>query len=122
VHDPAAGLCFVHAARRVRKTTAAFDDTSDLSTGLFGSSTPSFQSAEEINAALTNLVILVAQGRVSPRRAWVITYALSFILRGRQVIDKKAASAPEQIVIDIDSAVARHALAATQEEAQSVPR
>jgi|GEM_PF-2944835 len=124
IQDRDAGLCFVHAAR-VRKTTGTFDDTFDLSTDLFGPATPSFQSAEEINSALTNLVILVARGRLSPRRASVITYALSFILRGLQVIDHKAASAGDTFVIDIDSAVARRALANKQEREQreeNVPR
>lgn len=82
---------------------------------LFGSASPTFQSAEEINATLTNLVILVARGRLSPRRASVITYALSFILRGLQVTDKKAAGDPTEFVMDIDSAVARRARANANE-------
>ena len=119
--DPDTGLCFLHAAR-LRKTTGTFDDTCDLSTDLFGSAAPGFQSPEEINSALTNLVILVARGRLSPRRASVITYALSFILRGLQVIDKKAAGDPVEFVMDIDSAVARRALANANEREASVPR
>ncbi|HYL63417.1 MAG TPA: hypothetical protein VE077_12430 [Candidatus Methylomirabilis sp.] len=39
----------------------------------------------------------------------MITYALSFTLRGLQVLDKKAAEAPTQIIIDIPSAAARAA-------------
>ena len=109
--DLATGLCSRHAAR-VRRTTDTAPDRADLSADLFGPTTPTFDSPEEINRTLAHLVILVAQGRISTRRAAVITYALSFILRGLQAIDKKAADASgsSQIIIDIDSAVARRAL------------
>ena len=97
VQDPASGLCFKHAAP---ETTAALSaaDRADLSADLFGQVAPTFQSAEEINATLARVVVLVAQGRISSRRAAVITYALSLILRGVLVIDKKAADAPSQLV------------------------
>lgn len=109
VQEPATGHCFVHS--RVRKTTYPFDDTCDLSADLFGSDPhPSFETPEQITATLTNLVVLVAQGRLSPRRASVISYALSFILRGIQVIDKKAAETPQEFIIDIHSAVRDRAL------------
>jgi hypothetical protein len=94
--DPANGLCSRHAARTSRATLSA-PDRADLSADLFGEVVPTFQSAEEINATLAHLVVLVAQGRISSRRAAVITYALSLILRGVQVIDKKAADAPDQL-------------------------
>lgn len=96
VQDPATGLCFRHAARAARNTDTA-PESADLSAPLFGEVVPSFKSAEEINATLANLVILVAQGRISSRRAAVITYALSLILRGVLVIDKKASDQPIQI-------------------------
>ena len=96
VQDPATGLCFKHAGLG---TTAANSDAdrADLSPDLFGEVVPAFRSAEEINATLAHLVVLVAQGRISSRRAAVITYALSLILRGVLVIDKKAADAPSQL-------------------------
>jgi hypothetical protein len=93
--DPAKGLCSRHADR-VSRTTHSAADRADLSADLFGEVAPTFQSAEEINATLAHLVVLVAQGRISSRRAAVITYALSLILRGVLVIDKKAADAPPQ--------------------------
>ncbi|MGC1415200.1 MAG: hypothetical protein WA817_07960 [Candidatus Acidiferrum sp.] len=96
VQDPATGLCFRHATRGTRNTDNAHE-SADVSADLFGEVVPSFRSAEEINATLANLVILVAQGRISPRRAAVITYALSLILRGVLVIDKKASDQPFQI-------------------------
>ena len=96
VQDPATGLCSRHAALAARAAHSAAD-RADLSSDLFGEAVPTFKSAEEINAALAHLVVLVAQGRISSRRAAVITYALSLILRGVQVIDKKAADAPIQI-------------------------
>jgi len=95
VQDPATGLCFRHADR-VGRTTCSVADVADLSVELFGESVPSFQSAEEINSTLCHLVVLLAQGRISSRRAAVITHALSLILRGVLVIDKKASDAPVQ--------------------------
>jgi len=86
VQDPATGLCFRHADR-VGRTTYSVADVADLSVELFGESVPSFQSAEEINSTLCHLVVLLAQGRISSRRAAVITHALSLILRGVLVID-----------------------------------
>ncbi|MGC1616900.1 MAG: hypothetical protein WA765_00280 [Candidatus Acidiferrum sp.] len=94
--DPVKGLCSRHVDRAARTTHSA-PDRADLSTDLFGEIIPSFKSAEEINATLANLVVLVAQGRISSRRAAVITYALSLILRGVLVIDKKAADTPSQL-------------------------
>ena len=95
VQDLATGLCFKHAAQATRATYSAAD-RADLSADLFGEVAPTFQSAEEINATLAHVVVLVAQGRISSRRAAVITYALSLILRGVLVIDKKTANAPFQ--------------------------
>jgi hypothetical protein len=99
VQDPATGLCSKHAALAARTTPSAAD-RADLSADLFGEPIPSFKTAEEINATLAHLVVLVAQGRISSRRAAVITYALSLILRGVLVIDKKAADAPIKIEWD----------------------
>jgi hypothetical protein len=96
VLDPATGLCFKHAAP-LPSTMFSAPDRADLSAELFGEVVPAFKSAEEINATLARAVVLVAQGRISSRRAAVITYALSLILRGVLVIDKKAADAPSQL-------------------------
>ena len=104
--DPLHGLCRKHAAHKDTDP-----DSADLSVNLFGEGTPAFGSVEGINSVLTNLVVLVARGRISSRRAGVIVYGLSFILRGLQVIDKKAAETPEEFVIDIHSAVADRAQA-----------
>lgn len=112
--DPLLGLCRKHAAH-----IATDPDSADLSVNLFGAGTPAFGSAEEINSVLGNLVVLVAQGRISSRRAGVIVYALSFILRGLQVIDKKADEDPT-LVIDIPSAVGARAQA-LQTELQPQP-
>ncbi|HYL63360.1 MAG TPA: hypothetical protein VE077_12140 [Candidatus Methylomirabilis sp.] len=114
--DPSAGLCSRHAAG-----VEADPERADLSAALFGHTTPSFQSVEEINATLAHLVILVAQARISTRRASVITYALSFILRGLQVLDKKAVDDAGQIILDIDSAVARRALDAANGGEERMP-
>ena len=109
--DPLCGFCQKHAARK-----DTHPDSADLSADLFRNATPSFDSVEEINSVLTNLVILLAEGRISTRRAGVITYALSFLLRGLQAIDKQAADEPPHIICDIDSAVRRRAEAAAREQ------
>lgn len=109
--DPVHGLCRKHAAR-----LASDPDSADLSIHLFGEGAPSFASVEELNSVLTNLVVLVAQGRISSRRAGVIVYALSFVLRGLQTIDKKAAAGPSyDFLLDIiPSAVGARAKALAQ--------
>lgn len=96
VQDPATGLCFKHTVPLPGARFSA-PDRADLSAEPFGELVPTFKSAEEINATLARAVVLVAQGRISSRRAAVITYALSLILRGVPVIDKKAADAPSQL-------------------------
>jgi hypothetical protein len=51
-------------------------------------------SSEDISASLCNLVTLVAKGRISSRRAAVITYAFSLIFRSVVIMDRKAADTP----------------------------
>ena len=99
VQDPATGLCFRHAAQ-AGKTTDTLQDTVDLSAEIFDAQQPVLETAEDINAVLSNIVILVAKGRISPRRAAVISYALSLILRSVVILDRKAAQAPPQIIWD----------------------
>jgi hypothetical protein len=86
--DPATGLCFRHAARP--GTTS--DDT-DLSADLFpelpANELPELRTPEQINDFLSRVVLLLAQGRISPRRAAVITFACSLLLRSVVVMDRQ---------------------------------
>ena len=85
VQDPAIGLCFRHAAL-ARKSE--FDDSEDLSAEISAHFAPTYGSPESITAVLSNVIDLVAAGRLSTRRAAVITYALSLMLRSSVVLER----------------------------------
>lgn len=99
VKDPATGLCFRHAGCAARTPDMPSDST-DLSAELFAAEKLVLDSEDDINVVLSNVVALVAQGRLSSRRAAVITYALSLILRSIIAQDRKAANEPPQIIFD----------------------
>jgi hypothetical protein len=50
---------------------------------------PELRTAEQISDFLARVVVLLAQGRISPRRAAVFTYACGLLLRSAVVIDRK---------------------------------
>lgn len=97
--DPAVGLCYRHAIRASHDSDEA-KDTTDLSKEILVVNDGNYGTVENINAILSNVVELIAQGRMSPRRAAVITYALSLMLRGVVVLDRQAATAPHRFVLD----------------------
>jgi hypothetical protein len=75
VSDPASGFCFHHAAQQKKQ-----DDAADLSAALTGNS-EEFRSVEGINQSLGELYKLLAQNRISPRRAAVLAYISNLLLR-----------------------------------------
>jgi hypothetical protein len=87
VQDPAIGLCFRHAAY-FRK--CILDDAVDMSNEILAKEEGAYDSTESINSILSNVVELVAKGRLSTRRAAVITYALSLMLRSAVVAERQA--------------------------------
>lgn len=89
IQDQAAGLCFRHAAL-ARKT--ALDDSLDLSKEVFAKQDGAYDSPETINSILSNVIELVAKGRLSPRRAAAITWALALMLRSNVVAERQALS------------------------------
>jgi hypothetical protein len=97
--DPSTGLCSRHAAL-TSKYAATIDDSTDLCLDLFDTEIGGLDSTQGINTVLTNVVILLAKGRLSPRRASVITFALSLVLRSVVVMDREAANAPTQFILD----------------------
>lgn len=97
--DPATGVCSRHAAL-ASKYAPAIDDSTNLCLDLFDSHRGGLDSTQGINTVLTNVVILLAQGRLSPRRASVITFALSLMLRSVVVMDREAASKDPEIIWD----------------------
>ena len=106
VSDPAAGLCFKHAAQLKKDRDAA-----NLVSQLIGD-TQEFTSAVAINRSLGELYKLLARDEIAPRRAAVMAYTCNLLLHTLPAIDREL-SLPNKnhsVVIDIDSAVARRAL------------
>jgi hypothetical protein len=99
VQDPATGLCFRHAPL-ASQTTDTLDDSVDLSKDLLSVNEGAFNSTEHINAILSNVVELLAKGRISPRRASVITFALSLMLRSVVIEERQLADSRPQIILD----------------------
>ena len=75
VVDPRSGLCFRHSANRSELLHAA-----DLRSILAGELTE-FECAEDINKFLSNLLLLLAEDRVSTRRGAVMAYTCNLLLR-----------------------------------------
>jgi hypothetical protein len=73
--DSHSGLCYRHA----EKQSEAFH-ASDLRATLAGEMTQ-FEDAEQINKFLCNLLLLLAEDRVSTRRASVMAYTCNLLLR-----------------------------------------
>jgi hypothetical protein len=92
--DPATGLCARHAT--YSEPPDELQDTTDLSKQLLVVNQGGYCSTESVNAILSNVVELLAKGRISPRRPSVITFALSLLLRSVIVVDRQVASSPPQ--------------------------
>jgi len=73
--NSACGLCPRHASRA--SSSAASDDLS----ASFPAGLDEFMSAVQINAFLSQLALLLVQDRISPRRAAVLAYIQSLLLR-----------------------------------------
>jgi hypothetical protein len=93
--DPAGILCFDHA----RAERQAKNDFTLLAPLVRKSE--DFQSAESLNETLSALHNLLAEGRISPRRAAVIAYVDSLILRTLPAIAKEEERNPTQIIFDM---------------------
>jgi hypothetical protein len=96
--DPQASFC----RRHLFGSTRRYPDPS-LASELLGDLTE-FDSAAEVNQFLSRLLLLLAQDRVSPRRAAVMAYTCNLILHSHRAIDidnKIAANAPQEIVWDL---------------------
>ena len=93
-HMPAANIdtpfCFQHARAHQKQKDAA-----DLAASLTGQLTE-FTSASDINQVLSNLLILLSQNRISPRRAAVLAYITNQLLRTLPAIQEELeAQSPE---------------------------
>ncbi len=112
VSDPATGLCFKHAAEQKKDRDAA-----NVASQLIGD-TQEFTSAVAINRSLGELYKLLARDEIAPRRAAVMAYTCNLLLHTLPAIERELHAQddkrPTTIIMDIDSAVARRALAAQQ--------
>jgi hypothetical protein len=92
------GLCPRHAAGPTHRHADP-----QIAAELLGDLTE-FDSAAEVNQFLSRLLLLLAQDRVSPRRAAVMAYTCNLILHSHRAIDienKIAANAPQEVVFDL---------------------
>jgi len=83
VVDSHSGLCFRHAQLHLQHL-----EVPDLSPDLVGQLSQ-FTSAADINHVLSKLLVLLAQNRISPRRAAVLAYISNLLLRTLPAIEKE---------------------------------
>ncbi len=83
ISDFDTGLCLNHALRHKKDR-----DLADLASALTGKS-EEFQTAAGINRSLSELYTLLAQNRISPRRAAVLAYISNLLLRTLPAIEKE---------------------------------
>jgi hypothetical protein len=80
-----------------RHLAAAKHQESDLSAALLAEKRDdAFHSAENINRSLSELFSLLAEDRISPRRAAVLAYIGSLLLRSLPAIKKELAPTPTE--------------------------
>lgn len=95
--DPAIGLCNKHVAdrdQRIEDADIILSLTGDLSC---------FSDPQRINVFLSRLLLLLAQGRISPRQAGVMAYISSLHLRTLEAIERnnlRDANAPARLILD----------------------
>ena len=98
VVHPSSGLCFRHAFLRSK-----LGEEADLRAALAGD-LPDFTSAEQINAFLSKLLLLLSENRVSPRRAAVIAYVGSLLLRSLPLVQWERSGGPDsdspKVIVD----------------------
>src|SRR5437667_8651651 len=96
VSDPHTGLCHKHAAERQQNL-----DQADLAAALIGD-IEEFRSAADINHSLGELYKLQARNKISPRRAAVMAYTASLLLRTLPAIAQGNSVKPGQERIEFD--------------------
>ncbi len=96
--EPQFGLCPSHFRQRIAAGLPPTDDSSDLSTELLRGI--EFSSAEDLRTFLTRLLIQMAKGRVSPRRASVLAYITTQLLH-THVAAEKESDQPEPFIFDL---------------------
>ncbi len=92
-HSTGSGRCRrflapMHATLCARHAAAQRDDSSDL-TAILGQNLVDCRTATDIHAHLWNLSLALQQGRISPRRAAVLAYIHSLLLRTLPAIEQR---------------------------------
>jgi hypothetical protein len=96
--DPATGLCPRHALRPGEPLGTPEDR--DLSSS-FSCPTNEFNSAVQINAFLSTVTDLVVRNEISARRAAVLAFITSQLLRTLPEIDRETGADQPQFIFDL---------------------
>lgn len=104
-HSTGSGRCRrflapMHATLCARHAAAQRDDSSDL-TAILGQNLVDCRTATDIHAHLWNLSLALQQGRISPRRAAVLAYIHSLLLRTLPAIEQHTKPEARKIIIDM---------------------
>jgi len=94
ISDPASGLCFRHAAVRLKENSGDFSEA--LVCGI-----KEFQSAVDINHVLGELYKLLAADKISPRRGAVMAYTCSLLLRTLPAIEEELQPETPPFIFDL---------------------
>jgi hypothetical protein len=73
----------------------------DVAEALIGGDVAKFKSAEGIHNSLFELYRMLAENRISARRAAVLAYIGSMLMRGVSAIKSEEKDAPQHIIIDV---------------------
>ena len=90
--DAGSGLCFRHSSQKSELLHAR-----DLRATLAGDVTQ-FECAYDVNKFLSNLLLLLSEDRVAPRRAAVMAYTCNLLLRTLSFTDQSDSDEPRVIV------------------------
>jgi hypothetical protein len=99
--DLQSGLCLRHFREKFTAILPSTpSDSEDLSADLLPEPTD-FSYGEDVQKFLARLVVQVAKGRVSPRRASVLGYLTNQLLHSHRAMDKESENDSEQIIFDL---------------------
>ena len=94
---PNSALCFRHSP-----LPGSREDKDDLSAELFGElpvgTPPDLTNAKQVNDCLSKAIVLLARGRISPRRAAVLTFSCSQLLRSVAAMQREEDNLPRVTV------------------------
>ena len=93
ISDPQSGLCFRHAAVRLKENSGDFSEA-------FVCGIKEFHSAVDINHVLGELFKLLAADKISPRRGAVMAYTCN-LLRTLPAIEDELEPEEPQIIFDL---------------------